>query len=334
MTASRTVRAVRCLEYGSPEAVVVEELPAPRPASGEAVVRVHTAAVNYPDVLVIANSYQAKAAVPFTIGSEMAGTVLEVADEVAADPAGLRPGDHVVGVMFVGAFADEIAVPVTSLTRVDPQIDLRSAGAFPVAHGTAHHTLRSVAEVRPGEWVVVSGAAGGVGLAAVELATMLGARVVAAASTAGKLEVCRAKGAVGLINYAVENVRDRIRELTDGGAHAVIDPVGGSIAEPLLRGLRWGGRFVSVGFASGGIPRIPLNLVLLKGLSVRGFEYAGFTANRPSEAKANLDELFDLYRQGKVSPHISARFPPDRSAQALAAVAGRRSTGKVVVDFV
>jgi NADPH2:quinone reductase len=313
--------------------VIVDEVPAPTPGPGEAVIRVHAGAVNFPDVLVIANQYQVKADVPFTVGSEMAGTVLEVADDVAADPAGLRPGDHVAGVMFIGAFADEIAVPVSSLSRMDPALDLSNLAAFGVAHATAYHALRSIARVEPGKWVAVSGAGGGVGLAAVELATVLGAKVVAAAATEAKLDACRQKGAVVLVNYSTDDVRASLRKLPTGGADVVIDPVGGPLAEQFLRGLRWGGRFVSVGFASGDIPRIPLNLVLLKGLAVLGFEYTGFTTNRPDEARRNTDELFALLRESRVAPHVSARYPVADAAAALALVADRQAIGKVLIEF-
>jgi NADPH2:quinone reductase len=201
-----------------------------------------------------------------------------------------------------------------------------------VVYGTAYHALRSVAEVAPGSWVVVLGAAGGVGLAAVELAQILGARVVAAASTAEKLELCRAKGAEGLINYATEDLRLRIRELTGGGADVVIDPVGGPWAEQALRSTVWGGRFVTIGFASGEIPRIPLNLVLLKGVVVKGFEIRTFSQHAPEASRRDREELQSLLAEGRIRPHVSAVFGLDEVAEALRSVAERRSTGKVLID--
>jgi NADPH2:quinone reductase len=217
------------------------------------------------------------------------------------------------------------------LEPVDPAIDLVSAAAAGVAHRTAFHALRSFARVQPDQWVVVLGAAGGVGLAAVELATVLGARVVAAASTAEKLALCRDRGAVAGVEYTTEDLKERIRELTGGGADVVIDPVGGPAAEAALRALRWGGRFITVGFASGEIPRIPLNLVLLKGVIVTGFTLGGFGLNQRDDYARDLAELGQLHRSGRFTPHISARYPLDRAGEALDDLAQRRALGKVVV---
>jgi NADPH2:quinone reductase len=236
-----------------------------------------------------------------------------------------------MGSVLFGAFADRVAVSAGALEPVDPAIDLVSAAASRVAHRTAFHALRSFARVQPDQWVVVLGAAGGVGLAAVELASVLGARVVAAASTAEKLALCRSRGAVAAIEYTTEDLKERIKEVTGGGADVVVDPVGGPAAEAALRALRWGGRFVTVGFASGEIPRIPLNLVLLKGVIVTGFTLEGFNRNQPADAARDRAELAELYRSGRFTPHISARYPLDRAGQALDDLAQRRALGKVVV---
>ena len=321
------MRAVRCLEYGTPSSVEVVEVPDPTPVAGQVVVDVAAASVNFPDVLVVADRYQVSIPVPFTVGSEFAGTVSALGPEVT----GVAVGDRVMGSVLFGAFADRLAVPAASLHAVDPAVDLETAAASGVAHVTAYHALRSVAQVRPGEWVVVLGAAGGVGLAAVELATVFGARVVAAASTADKLALCAARGAVAGIEYTTEDLKERIKELTGGGADVVIDPVGGPAAESALRALAWGGRFVTVGFASGEIPRIPLNLVLLKGVVITGFTLLGFANNQGEDDVRNRAELADLYRTGRVTPHISARYPLDGAGRALADLAERRALGKVLV---
>ena len=215
---------------------------------------------------------------------------------------------------------------------VDPAVDFRSAAASVVAHLTAYHALRSVGRVEPGDWVVVLGAAGGVGLAAIELGAVLGARMLAAASTPEKLAICLEKGAEAVIDYRTENLKERIKEITGGGAHMVIDPVGGPAAEEALRAMRWGGRFVSVGFASGEIPRIPLNLVLLKGVIVTGFAMEGLGRNQPEDVARDRAELLDLLATGKVVPHISAVYPLDQSDRALADLAERRATGKVLIE--
>jgi NADPH2:quinone reductase len=322
------MRALRCNVYGPVETLVVEDVADPIPGDGEVVVDIAAAAANFPDVLLVADQYQVSVPLPFTPGSEFAGTVRAVGSGVT----GRAVGDRVVGAAICGAFAEQIAVPAGSLHPLPAAVDLRLAAAFGVAHRTSYLALRTVADVRPGEWVVVLGAAGGVGLAAVELARLLGARVLAAASTDEKLEVCRLQGAEATVNYQTENLKERIKELTAGGADVVVDPVGGPWAEQALRAMRWGGRFVSVGFASGEIPRIPLNLVLLKGPVVTGFTLLGLMTNRPEDVVRHEAELWDLLAAGKVVPHVGAVFPLEEGGRALAELAGRRATGKVLVE--
>lgn len=321
------MRAARCRNYGAPSSVAVEEVDDPQPGAGEVVVDVAAAAVNFPDVLVVADEYQIHVDVPFTPGSEFAGTVRAV----GAGVDGWEAGDRVAGATLVGAFAERVVARAASLERLEPGQDLLVAAASGVAHRTAYHALRSVARVEAGQWVVVLGAAGGVGLAAVEMGSALGASVLAAASTPERLELCRQKGAAATVCYGHEDLKERIKELTGGGAHAAIDPVGGPMAEQTLRALRWGGRFVSVGFASGDIPRIPLNLVLLKGVEVTGFTLAGLAHHRPDLVARDRTELADLARSGRVVPHISAVYPLEQSAEALAELAERRAVGKVLV---
>ncbi len=322
------MRAARCLAYGPPSTVVVAEVPDPVASVGQVVVDVAAAAVNFPDVLVVADKYQITIPVPFTVGSEFAGTVRAVGGGVG----NLSVGDRVMGSALFGAFAEQVAVSAASLRTVDPAIDLYTAAASGVAHCTAYHALRSVARVQPGEWAVVLGAAGGVGLAAVELGAALGARVVAAASSSEKLALCLQRGAEAGVNYNTEDLKVRIKEITGGGADVVVDPVGGSSAEQALRALGWGGRFVTVGFASGEIPRIPLNLVLLKGVWVSGFTMEGFARHQAGDRERDLAELAELARAGRAVPYISATYPLDQVGRALSDLSERRATGKVLVD--
>ncbi len=263
------MRAAVCRRYGPPEVVRVETLPSPALGSGQVRVRVHAAAVNYPDVLLVANEYQVKVPVPFVPGSEFAGVVAEAAGGVSH----LAAGDRVFGTAMVGAFGEEIAVTAQSVRRIPDGVDDVAAADFGVAHRTAYHVLKSVAAAQPGEELVVLGAGGGVGLAAVQLGSVLGATVTAVASSASKLEVAAASGATRLVNHRSGDLRQALREALPDGADVVVDPVGGDLSEPALRALRWGGRFVTVGYASGAIPRIPLNLVLLKGVHVVGFQF-------------------------------------------------------------
>lgn len=322
------MRAVVCEQYGPPEKLRVVDLPDPIAGVGEVVVDISYAAVNYPDVLIIDNRYQVSVPTPFVPGSEFAGVVQAVGDGVET----LAVGDHVFGGAMTGAYAERIAVLAAAVRRVPDHVALDAAASFWVAHATAYHSIRSIAEVAPGEVVLVLGAAGGVGLAAVELAAALGAQVIAAASTDEKLALCVERGAALTINYGRDDLRDTLRTLAPKGIDVVLDPVGGPLAEQALRALRWKGRFVTIGFASGEIPRIPLNLVLLKGCVVKGFEIRTFSTFEPELAARDEQELLDLLASGRVVPHISAVYPLDAAASALEEVAGRRSTGKVLIS--
>lgn len=306
----------------------MEDLPDLEPRAGGVVLEVHAASVNYPDVLIVADDYQVSIPTPFIPGSEFAGVVIAVADDVRQ----VRVGDRVCGSTFIGAFAEQMAVPAAALTPVPSSVTFAEAASFGVVYSTAYHALRSVAEVRPGEWVAVLGAAGGVGLACVDVATHLGARVLAAASSDEKLAVCRERGAEAVVNYEHDDLKVAMKELTGGGADVVIDPVGGPYAEPALRATRWGGRFVVVGFASGEIPRIPLNLVLLKGVVIKGFEFRTFAEHAPEASRRDRAELLALFADGKIRPFVSSVYPLDRVADALRDVAERRAIGKVVVE--
>lgn len=320
------MRAAMCHRHGPPEVVTVEEVPSPALLARKVRVRVRAASVNFPDVLVVAGDYQLRVPTPFIPGSDFAGVVAEVGDGVE----GIAVGDRVSGMGLYGAFAEEAVVAARALTRVPAGVDDRSAAAFGVGHRTAFHALRSVARVRPGDEVVVLGAGGGVGLAAVALGTVLGASVTAVASSAEKLAAAEAAGARVLIDHRTGDLRQSLREALPDGADAVLDPVGGDLSEPALRALRRGGRFVTIGYASGVIPRIPLNLVLVKGIEVRGLQLQDLA--RQEEFQRVETELFDLLATGRVLPHISATYPLEQAAAALRHVADGRAVGKVLLD--
>ena len=322
------MKAARCNAYGPPESLVVEDVPEPELRPGDVLVEVHAASVNYPDVLMVADRYQVSIPVPFTPGSEFAGVVLEVGDDVRD----LEAGNRVFGAAFMGAFAERTTARAAGLQPVPDSVSFAEAASFGIVYTTAYHALRSVAAVQPGEWTVVLGAAGGVGLATVDLARHFGSKVLAAASSDAKVALCRERGAEATINYSTEDLKVRIKELTGGGADVVIDPVGGDYAEAALRATRWGGRFVVVGFASGEIPRIPLNLVLLKGVIVKGFEMRTFAEHAPEDSRRDLAELTALFAAGQVRPYVSEVFALDEVGAALRAVADRRALGKVVVE--
>jgi NADPH2:quinone reductase len=322
------VRAAVCRAYGPPEVVRVEDFPAPVLGPGQARIRVHAAAVNYPDVLLVANQYQLSAPPPFIPGSEFAGTVTEVSAEVAT----VAVGDPVVGTGMIGAFAEETVTAASRLTRIPPGIGMRQAAAFGVAHRTAYHVLRSVAGVQPGDELIVLGAGGGVGLAAVQLGAALGATVTAVASSAEKLDVAGSRGATRLVSHTAGDLRQALRAALPDGGDVVVDPVGGALSEPALRSLRWGGRFVTVGYAAGEIPRIPLNLVLLKGVHVVGFQLAEFAAHAGEEMRRNERELMELLACGRALPYVGASFPLAAAAAALRLVADGKAIGKVVLD--
>ena len=323
------MRAAVCPEYGPPEVIRIHELPAPEIGPDQALVRVHAAAVNYPDVLFVADHYQLSIPPPFVPGSEFAGTVIAVGDTVAD----LEPGDRVSGSTLVGAFAEQVAVGAGSLQPVPEGIDLRDAAAFGVAHSTAHHVLRSTAQLQEGEELIVLGAGGGVGLAAVQLGAVLGATVTAVASSDAKLRVAAAHGARHLIRHTDIDLRTALRETLPEGADVVVDPVGGALAEPALRALRYGGRYITVGYAGGEIPRVPLNLVLLKGSRILGFQMATFAAHESEAFARNAAELRSLLREGRVRPHIGASYPLAETAVALRHVANGEAIGKIVIDI-
>lgn len=320
------MRAILCNAYGPPEELALAEVADPVPAPGQLLVRVHAAAVNFPDVLFIAGKYQVKIPPPFIPGNEIAGDVVAVGTGVTT-----TVGQRVFGATF-GAFAELAVLDAATAAPVPDGVDFASAAAFGVTYRTAYHALRSVARIAPGDWVVVLGAAGGVGLAAVDLAVAMGARVLAAASSPKKLDLCRERGAEATVDYDNEDLKLRIRELTGDSARVVLDPVGGSYAEPALRGLARGGMFVTLGYAAGSIPAIPLNLVMLKDITIRGMEIRTFADDYPDECARDIAELSQMFADGKIRPYIGARFPLAETAAALRFVADRKVLGKVIID--
>ncbi|MFT4265270.1 MAG: NADPH:quinone oxidoreductase family protein [Nocardioides sp.] len=321
------MKAVRCEEYGGPDRVVIrEDVRAPEVTDGHVLVDVAAAAVNFTDLLFVANEYQVAADLPFTPGSEFAGRVAAL----GAGVSGLEVGDVVHGSVFNGAMAEQVLAPASSVSRVPEGLSMAEAAAFRVTYLTAYHALVTIADIKPGQWVVVLGAAGGVGSAAVDVAVRLGARVIAAASSSDRLRVCADLGAEAGIDYSTEDLKSRIKEITGAGADLVVDPVGDRWAEPALRAIRWGGTFVTVGYAGGEIPRIPLNLVLLKNVTIRGLELRTWSQRLPEEtarARAGLAELV----AGGMRPLVSETYPMEEAVTALSRVAGRVPAGKVII---
>jgi NADPH2:quinone reductase len=322
------VRAALVPAYGGPEVVELAEVPSPPIEPGKVRVRINVGAVNFPDVLVVADTYQVSVPTPFILGSEYAGTVVELGDGAE----GVALGDRVFGSTIVGAFAEEFVVAPGSLMRIPDGVDDHTAAAFGVAYRTAYHVLRSVAELHEGEELIVLGAGGGVGSAAVQLGALAGATVTAVASSPEKLDAARALGAARLIDHRAGDLRQALREALPGGADVVVDPVGGDLAEPALRALHFGGRFVTVGYAAGSIPRVPLNLVLLKGSRILGFEFGSWARHRAEELARNDRELLDLLVSGRAAPLIGATFPLAEAGEALRWVADGKAVGKVVVE--
>lgn len=321
------MRAARCEVHGDPDKIVIREVPDPIAGPGEVLVGIEAASVNYPDVLIAADRYQVTVPTPFTAGSEFAGRVLSVGSDVE----GLAPGDPVMGTAFGGAFAEKIAVQAAALSQVPAGLDMVHAAAFNVTYRTAYHSLTTFGEMKSGDWVVILGAAGGVGTACIDVATRLGAKVIAAVSTHERAEACRELGAAETIVYNDEDLKARIKEITGKGADVVVDPVGGAYSEQAFRAIAWGGRFVVVGFAQGDIPRIPLNLVLLKGAILRGFEIRTLAAHLPDAVEKGRQEIESLVAQG-MKPYVSAVHPLDEVPLALTRMAERKTTGKIVID--
>ncbi len=322
------MRAIICREFNGPAGLTCEEVGPPKLEPGSVRIAVEAAGVNFADTLIVAGRYQVKPALPFTPGFEVAGTVAEVASDVT----GLRPGERVMAIPGVGGFAEEVVCPARVVFKIPKELDFASAAALPIAYGTVHGALGHRGALKAGETLLVLGAAGGAGLAAVEIGKAMGARVIAAARGPDKIARTLAHGADLAIDYAAEDLRERIKDLTDGrGVDVIFDPVGGDACDAGLRCLAWEGRILIVGFASGRIPAIPANLLLVKNVSAIGVFWGEYRHRRPDLVRAAFAEILGWWRDGRVKPHVSARLPLERAADALDLLASRRSMGKVVL---
>ncbi len=322
------MKAVLCKHWGPPESLVIETLPDLLPTAGDVIIDVKAAGVNFPDVLIVQNKYQAKPVLPFSPGSELAGIVNAVGDGVTH----VKPGDRVIAYVGHGAFASQVRAPAAVVTPMPEALDFETAAAFTLTYGTSYHAIIDRGQLKAGETMLVLGAAGGVGLAAIEIGKALGARVIAAASSDEKLAACKDHGADDLINYSTEDLRERIKALTGGaGPDVIYDPVGGVYAEPAFRSIGWGGRYLIVGFANGEIPKMPLNLALLKGASLVGVFWGNFSRRDPEANQANVATMLGWIREGKLRPHISKRYALDDTVQALKDMESRKVTGKIVI---
>ncbi|QVI85714.1 NADPH:quinone oxidoreductase family protein [Pseudomonas viridiflava] len=324
------MKALLCKAFGPASTLVLEDIPAPDVKKNEILLDIHAAGVNFPDTLIIEGKYQFKPPFPFSPGGEAAGVISAVGENVTH----LKPGDRVMALTGWGSFAEQVAVPNYNVLPIPESMDFTIAAAFSMTYGTSMHALKQRANLQPDETLLVLGASGGVGLAAVEIGKALGARVIAAASSAEKLEVARNAGADELINYTDTSLKDEIKRLTNGnGADVIYDPVGGDLFDQAIRAIAWNGRLLVVGFASGRIPELPVNLALLKGASVVGVFWGSFAQRQPQDNAANFKQLFAWFEEGKLKPLVSQVYPLERAGEAIDALGGRRAVGKVVVSL-
>ena len=322
------MKAIQCVEWGLPERLQLVELPLPEPRAGEVRIRVEAAGVNFPDALIVQKKYQLQPALPFTPGTEVAGTI----DAVGADVKRLKPGDRVGAFVGLGGFAEFVCAPAAMTAPLLPGISTETAAAFTLTYATSHHALFDRGQLKAGETLVVLGAGGGVGLAAVELGKIAGARVIAVASSDEKLAAARAHGADETINYGSTDLREALKAVTGGkGADVIYDPVGGKHTEAALRSLAWRGRLLVVGFADGEIPQIPANLLLIKGTAAIGVFWGEFAKREPQANQAMLTELFTWLAQGRLKPHVSRSYPLADTPSALEALLARKAVGKLVI---
>ncbi|MBI6706578.1 NADPH:quinone oxidoreductase family protein, partial [Pseudomonas viridiflava] len=313
------MKALLCKAFGPASTLVLEDIPAPDIKKNEILLDVHAAGVNFPDTLIIEGKYQFKPPFPFSPGGEAAGVISAVGENVTH----LKTGDRVMALTGWGSFAEQVAVPNYNVLPIPESMDFTIAAAFSMTYGTSMHALKQRANLQPGETLLVLGASGGVGLAAVEIGKALGARVIAAASSAEKLEVAKNAGADELINYTDTSLKDEIKRLTNGnGADVIYDPVGGDLFDQAIRAIAWNGRLLVVGFASGRIPELPVNLTLLKGASVVGVFWGSFAQRQPQDNAANFKQLFAWFEEGKLKPLVSQVYPLERAGEAIDALGG------------
>jgi NADPH2:quinone reductase len=322
------MRAVVCRDWGGPEKLGVDDVPSPALRDGAVRIKVHAAGVNFADLLLIAGQYQEKPAFPFIPGAEAGGVVIEVGAGVTS----LKIGDRVMALTGLGAFAGEAVVDAKRVLQIPEGMEFATAAAFPVAYGTSHGALEWRAQLQPSEWLLVTGAAGGVGLTAVEIAKAMGARVIACAGSAEKLAIAQEHGADHLIDYSKEDIRERVKAITGArGADVIYDPVGGDAFDASLRSIAWGGRIIIIGFAAGRVSQIPANIVLVKNIDVIGFYWGSYQTHKPDLLRGSFTQLFRWFQEGKLRPHVSHCLPLDQAAYALSLLQQRRSTGKVVL---
>ena len=325
------MKAIVCDAWGPPSTLMLREMPSPKPGADQVLVRTRVAAVNFPDALIVAGKYQAKPAFPFSPGGELSGEIIAVGEQVKH----LAVGDKVVGLTPYGAYAQEVAVDAATVVPLPKNIsdeDLELAGSFMLTYGTSLHALKDRANAQPGETLLVLGAGGGVGLAAVEIGKLMGMRVIAAASSEEKRAAARERGADETIDYTKGDLREQIKALTEGrGVDVVYDPVGGEVTEVALRSVAWRGRYLVIGFAAGDIPKIAINLLLLKGSALVGVFWGEFVKREPKLNIANMTQLFGWLHERKIHPLISRRYPLAQAPAALQALLDRKAVGKLVV---
>ena len=322
------MKALYCRAFGPETDLTVEEIDAPVAAAGEVLVSVQAAGLNFPDLLCVRGQYQFKPPLPFVPGSEGAGVVMAVGEGVSD----VSVDDRVCFNGLSGAFAENIAISASAVTQIPDSMPFEQAAGLTIVYGTSYYALKQRAGLQSSDTLLVLGAAGGVGLSAVELGVAMGARVIAAASSDEKLAVAVEHGAEVGINYATEDLKNRIKEVTDGaGANVIYDPIGGDLAEAAFRGIAWEGRHLVIGFASGTIPKLPLNLPLLKGAAAVGVFWGNWTKREPEAHKQNMAELFELFTGGAIQPHVSSTYSLDQFLDAFGEVSGRRAVGKVIL---
>ena len=322
------MKAVICKTLGPPENLVIEERPSRTPGKTEVRIAVKAAGVNFPDTLIIQGKYQLKAEPPFTPGSEVAGTVLEVGEKIKH----VRAGDAVAAIVPYGGYAEEVIAAGDTVIPLPRDMDFSHAAVLPMVYGTTLHALKQRGQLKAGETLLVLGAAGGVGLAAVQLGKSMGATVIAAAGSAEKLELCKQHGATHTVDYSKESLKEAVKKLTKGqGADVIYDPVGGDLAQECFSCINWNGRYLVIGFAAGKIPEVALNRLLLKGAAAVGVFWGAFVVREPKLNWENFQQLFAWYADGKLKPHISKSYPLGQAGQALRDLQDRKATGKIVL---
>lgn len=324
------MRAIVCKEWGGPEKLVLENLPSPPMREKGARVQVHAAGLNFLDTLLITGQYQVKPPLPFSPGAEASGVVTEVAPGVS----NVKVGDRVMAMTELGAYAEEVVAAADRVFPIPDKMDFTAAAGFPITYGTSHVALTYRAHLKSGEWLLVLGAAGGVGLTAIEIGKALGAKVIAAAGGAEKLAVAQQHGADALIDYSREDIRERVKAITCGhGADVIYDAVGGDAFDAALRSVAWEGRILIIGFAAGRIPQIPANIVLVKNIDVIGFYWGSYQLYKPDVPRESFKQLFQMFDEGKLNPHVSQTFDLKDAPRALEFLKQRKSTGKVVLTM-